>query len=303
VDAPILIAGPTASGKSRLAIDLAQRLGGAVVNADSMQVYRELRVLTARPSAEDEALAPHRLYGHVPAAERYSVGRWLADLADVLAEVRGAGLQPIIVGGTGLYFNALTRGLAAVAPIPADVRAAVRRESEGVPSEALHARLASVDAEGAAANRAGDRARILRALDVVTATGRSLTEWRRTSAAPPLVDPHSARKIILSPDRMLLHDRIAARAAQIIREGAAAEVEALVRLTIDAELPAMKAIGVRELIDHHAGKLAPDETLAAIRTETRRYAKRQMTWFRNQMSDWPRYDDAAVALDAAAGRA
>lgn len=285
--ADILIAGPTASGKSRLALDLAARHGGVVVNADSMQVYGELRILTARPAPADEAVVPHRLYGHVPARERYSVGRWLGDVARVLAETHREGRRAIIVGGTGLYFKALTEGLAAVPEIPAEVRAAVHRESQDVPTPALHARLTAVDPEDAAAIRVGDRARVLRALDVFTATGRSLAEWRRVAASPPLVDPASAQRILLDPDRAELRARIARRAERMLEEGALEEVRSLVALALDPELPAMKAIGVRALAAHMAGDMSRDEALAAIATDTRRYAKRQVTWFRNQMADWP----------------
>ena len=298
---PILLAGATASGKSRLALELAERGGGLIVNANSMQVYAELRVLTARPSPADEAAAPHRLYGHVPAATRYSVGRWLGDVAGVLAEARREKRPAIVVGGTGLYFKALTEGLAAVPAIPADVRARLRAESDGAATPDLHARLAALDPEDAAAIRTNDRSRILRALEVVTATGRSLAEWRRVAAAPPLVDPASAKRIVLSPDRAELHRRIAARAERMLEEGALEEVAALARLGLDPELPAMKAIGVRELMAHAAGTLSRDAALAAIATETRRYAKRQMTWFRNQMADWPRASDAS-ALDLAGAR-
>ncbi len=284
----ILIAGPTASGKSHLALELAARGGSVIVNADSMQVYGALRILTARPSPADEAAAPHRLYGHVPAATRYSVGRWLGDVAVVLDQARREGRPAIVVGGTGLYFRALTEGLAAVPAIPADLRAAISDESEGVETPALHARLASVDAEDAAALRVSDRARILRAFEVFTATGRSLAEWRRDAAAPPLVDPATAERMVLDPDRAALHARIAVRAGRMLEEGALAEVEALIALGLDPDLPAMKAIGVRELMAFQAGALSRDEALAAIATETRRYAKRQMTWFRNQMANWPR---------------
>ena len=296
--ASILLAGPTASGKSRLALELAARHGGVIVNADSMQVYGELRVLTARPSPADEAAAPHRLYGHVPAATRYSVGRWLGDVAAVLDAVHREGRVAIVVGGTGLYFKALTEGLAAVPAIPADLRAAVLAESVGVATPDLHARLAAIDPEDAAAIRVNDRARVLRALEVVTATGRSLADWRRVAAAPPLVDPSSAKRIVLAPDRAELHRRIAARAARMLDEGARAEVAALAALRLDPDLPAMKALGVRELMALEAGVLSRDEALATIATETRRYAKRQMTWFRNQMADWPRDGDAS-ALDLA----
>ena len=207
-----LIAGPTASGKSHLALELAARTGGLVVNADSMQVYGALRVLTARPSPADEAAVPHRLYGHVPAATRYSVGRWLDDVAVVLDEARRDGRPAIVVGGTGLYFKALTDGLAAVPAIPVDLRAALQTDSDGVATPDLHARLASVDPDDAAAIRPGDRARVLRALEVFTATGRSLAEWRRVAAEPPLVDPATAERRVLDPDRAALHARIAARA-------------------------------------------------------------------------------------------
>jgi tRNA dimethylallyltransferase len=295
----VLIAGPTASGKSHLALDLAARHGGLVVNADSMQVYAELRVLTARPSPADEAAVAHRLYGHVPAATRYSVGRWLGDVAAVLAEARGQGRRAIIVGGTGLYFRALTEGLAAVPAIPAEVRVALRDESEGAETPALHARLASLDPEDAATIRTSDRSRIVRALEVFTATGRSLAGWRRVAAAPPLVDPATAERMVLAPDRAVLHRRIAARAAKMLEEGALAEVAALLSLGLDKELPAMKAIGVRELTAHMAGNLSREEALASIATETRHYAKRQMTWFRNQMADWPQVA-AASPLDLAA---
>ncbi len=299
--AAILLAGPTASGKSRLALELAAGHGGLVVNADSMQVYAELRVLTARPSPADEAAAPHRLYGHVPAATRYSVGRWLADVAVVLDEARRRRRPAIVVGGTGLYFKALTEGLTAVPAIPTEVRAAIRAESDRVAAPDLHARLAAVDSEDAAAIRASDRSRILRALEVITATGRSLAEWRRVAAAPPLVDPASVRRIVLAPDRAALHSRIAERAERMLEAGALEEVRALAALGLDAELPAMKAIGVRELLALEAGALSRAEALAAIATETRRYAKRQMTWFRNQMGDWPRAADAS-ALDLVALR-
>ncbi len=299
--AVVLLAGPTASGKSRLALALAAKYGGVVVNADSMQVYAELRVLTARPSAADEAAAMHRLYGHVPAATRYSVGAWLKDVAPILDEARRARQFAIVVGGTGLYFKALTEGLAAIPPIPQDVRQAVRRATEGLPADEIHARLAVVDADTARTIRPSDKGRIVRALEVFEATGRSLLRWQEAEQVKPVIDPAAAVRMVLMPDRALLHQRIAERARRMLQGGALAEVEALTSLGLDPELPAMKAIGVRELVDHAAGNLSRDEALAAIATETRRYAKRQMTWFRNQMSDWPRADDAATLDLPAAG--
>jgi tRNA dimethylallyltransferase len=281
----VLLAGPTASGKSRLALDLARRHQGVIVNADSMQVYGELRVLTARPAAADEAEIPHRLYGHVPARERYSVGRWLSDIAAVLTEARRQQLLPIIVGGTGLYFKALTEGLARIPPIPSEVRTRVLQESGEETAEVLHRRLAAVDPEDARRIRASDRARIVRALEIFEATGRSLAAWQERPARP-LIDPGDAERIVLDVDRKLLHERIAERISHMIAEGALAEVRAVAALNLDKDLPAMKAIGVGELMDHVAGRTSLDEALAGMRTETRRYAKRQMTWFRHQMADW-----------------
>ncbi len=290
----ILIAGPTASGKSRLAMELAARHGGAVVNADSMQVYRELGNLTARPSAEDEAAVPHRLYGTVAAATRYSVGAWLGDVGRVLGELRAVGQLPIVVGGTGLYFRALTEGLSAVPPVPAEVRERVRDETAGLSAPELHVRLAASAPDDARQVRPSDRVRILRALEVFEATGRSLARWQEAEPLKPLIDPARTQRIVLSVDRAVLHERIAARAEAMVHGGALAEAEALGALGLDPELPAMKAIGVRELLDHLAGNTSLDEALAAMKTETRRYAKRQETWFRNQMGDWERVDAGAV---------
>jgi tRNA dimethylallyltransferase len=283
----VLIAGPTASGKSRLALDLARRYGGMVINADSMQVYRELRVLTARPAFVDESVAPHRLYGHMAAANRYSVGAWLGDVKDVIDEAREAGRLPIVVGGTGLYFKALGEGLAEIPPVPADIRHEVRALAEGETSEALHRRLAAIDPQDASQIRASDRTRILRAFDVYMATGRPLAVWRE-QPAEPILDMSAVERFVLDPERSLLYVRIDGRAETMITEGAIDEVEALLAHGLSEDLPAMKAIGVRQLSDHLAGKLPLDAALAGIRSETRRYAKRQLTWFRNQMADWPR---------------
>jgi tRNA dimethylallyltransferase len=283
----ILLAGPTASGKSRLALELAHEHDGIVVNADSMQVYGELRILTARPTPADEDAVPHRLYGHVPASTRYSVGRWLDDVAGALDAARDKGRLPILVGGTGLYFKALTDGLAAVPAIPADIREAVLRNSEGEASDTLHRRLGEVDPEDAARIRPSDRSRIVRAMEVFEATGRSLAAWR-ARPADPVLDFSTAEGLVLDPDRARLHERIAKRAEAMIHDGAMAEVEALAKLGLSPDLPAMKAIGVRELLEHIAGKTSLDEALAGMKTETRRYAKRQLTWFRNQMDGWRR---------------
>jgi tRNA dimethylallyltransferase len=282
-------------------MDLARERDGVIVNADSMQVYRELRILTARPSPEDEAGAPHMLYGAIPAARRYSVGAWLTEVGAVLAKVREQGRLPIVVGGTGLYFKALTEGLTAVPPVPVEVRERVRGEAADLTSEELHVRLAAVSPDDARQVRPSDRMRILRALEVFEATGRSLARWQEAEPLQPLIEPDRTQRIVLTIDRGVLHERIAARAEAIVSTGGLAEVQALGALGLDPELPAMKAIGVRELLDHLAGKTSLDEAVAAIKTETRRYAKRQETWFRNQMVDWKRTHSVDV-LDLEASR-
>jgi tRNA dimethylallyltransferase len=283
--AAVLIAGPTASGKSALALALAETLGGVIVNADSMQVYRDLRIITARPSPEDEARAPHRLYGHVDAGENYSVGRWCRDVAEALAGTAAQGRVSILVGGTGLYFKALTSGLAAVPPIPADIRTHVRGrlQSEGVAP--LFAELIKRDPATAQRLMPNDRSRISRALEVVLATGRSLTDWHR-EGLPPLVDPARAVKVFLACERKQLIARIETRFAVMLKAGALDEAKALAARRLDPLLPAMKAHGVPWLIRHLNGEISIDEAAAGAVMDTRRYAKRQVTWFRNQMADW-----------------
>jgi tRNA dimethylallyltransferase len=281
----VLIAGPTASGKSALALRLAREFAGTVVNADSMQVYRDLRIITARPTPEEEALAPHRLYGHVDAAENYSVGRWCADAAQALNEAWGQGRLPILVGGTGLYFKALTQGLAAIPPIPPEVRAAVRERLTADGVAALYAELERRDPPAAARLMPGDRSRITRALEVVTATGRSIVDWHR-EGMPAAFDPAGSVTVFLDPDRAALHRRIGARFDGMLAEGAIEEVEALRRRNLDPMLPAMKAHGVPWLMRHLAGEIGLDEAAEGGKRDTRRYTKRQATWFRNQLPDW-----------------
>ena len=283
--AAVLIAGPTASGKSALALALAETLGGVIINADSMQVYRDLRIITARPSPEDEARAPHRLYGHVDAGENYSVGRWCRDVAEALAGTAAQSRVPILVGGTGLYFKALTSGLAAVPPIPADIRTHVRGrlQSEGVAP--LFAELIKRDPATAQRLMPNDRSRISRALEVVLATGRSLTDWHR-EGLPPLVDPARAVKVFLACERKQLVARIETRFAVMLKAGALDEAKALAARRLDPLLPAMKAHGVPWLIRHLNGEISIDEAAAGAVMDTRRYAKRQVTWFRNQMTNW-----------------
>ena len=281
----ILIAGPTASGKSALALKLAEKLGGTIINADSMQVYRDLRIITARPTPAEEARVPHRLYGHVDAAENYSVGRWCTDVAAVLADLQRAGQLPILVGGTGLYFKALTQGLAAVPPTPPDVRAAVRARLEALGPEGLHAELQKRDRAMAERLKPGDRTRVARALEVLEATGRSLVEWQREGMRA-ILDPARATKIFLNPDRAALHARIDARFEAMLAEGAIEEVRALDAHGLDPLLPAMKAHGVPWLRRHLHGEITLAQAATGAKQDTRRYTKRQVTWFRHQMPEW-----------------
>jgi tRNA dimethylallyltransferase len=299
----ILIAGPTASGKSALALALAERLGGIVVNADSMQVYRDLRIITARPTPAEEARVPHRLYGHVDAAVNYSVGRWLADVREALAEIDRLGRRPILVGGTGLYFKALTRGLSAVPAIPADIRAAIRARLEADGPEALHDELARRDPASAARLSPRDRTRIARSLEVMEATGRSLSDWHR-EGMPPVLDASRAVKVFLAPDRAALYARIDARFAQMLAAGALEEVRALAARRLDPLLPAMKAHGVPWLIRHLESHISLAEAAEHAKQDTRHYAKRQFTWFRHQLGDWPTAvpEAALECLLAACGR-
>ena len=281
----VLIAGPTASGKSALALEVAESLGGVIVNADSMQVYRDLRVITARPTADDEAWAPHKLYGFVDAAENYSVGRWYRDVEDALKEIGKQGRVPILVGGTGLYFKALTSGLAAVPPIPADIRAGVRGRLQHEGAPALHAELMRLDPATAQRVTANDRSRISRALEVVLATGRALSDWHR-EGLPPLIDPARAVKVFITCERKELVRRIEARFDTMMKSTAFDEVRRLAERKLDPALPAMKAHGVPWLIRHLNGEISREDAIAGAVMDTRRYAKRQLTWFRNQMKDW-----------------
>ena len=281
----MLIAGPTASGKSALALDLARRLRGLIINTDSMQVYRDLRIITARPSREEEREVPHRLYGHVDAAVNYSAGRWVADAAAALVEARSDGRLPIFIGGSGLYFRALTRGLSAVPPIPAAIREQVRDRLAQQGPEALHAELARRDPASAGRLKPRDRIRIARALEVLEATGRSLTDWHR-DGLPPVLAPGEATAVFLAPDRDTLYARIDRRFAQMLNGGALEEVRRLAARRLDPLLPAMKAHGVPALIRHLKGELSLDEAAAIGRLDTRRYAKRQFTWFRHQLPEF-----------------
>ncbi len=286
----MLIAGPTASGKSRLAMALASTADrpAIVVNADSMQVYDVLRILTARPSAKEMRKVPHCLFGHIDPARRYSVGAWLTDVRFILADAEASGALPIVVGGTGLYFRALEGGLAEMPAISPAVRGALERLLAEEGHDALRRRLEIADPRGAAKIRPGDTQRTLRALEVVEASGRPIAAWQDAGARRPLVDPAATLRLVLAPDRAELHRRIGARFDVMLEEGALDEVRALRTRNLDPALPAMRAIGVRELSAHLDGLASLDEAVAASKAASRRYAKRQETWFRNQMPDWER---------------
>ncbi len=288
----ILITGPTASGKSALSLDLAARYGGVVINADSMQVYDTLRILTARPSDTEMAGIEHRLYGHVPASETYSTGAWTRDLAPVLDEIRERNRLPIIIGGTGLYFKALTGGLSAMPPVPAALREALRAELAAQGAAALHDALSRDDAEAAARIRPGDGQRILRALEVKRASGRSILAFQAESG-PVLVDSDRALKLVVEPERALLRKRIDRRFSTMLEEGAVEEVKRVLALELSPDLPVMKAIGVPQIAAMLAGTMTREQVVETASAATRQYAKRQMTWFRNQLGpDWIRVDPA-----------
>ncbi|MGV2981585.1 tRNA (adenosine(37)-N6)-dimethylallyltransferase MiaA [Camelimonas sp. ID_303_24] len=284
VDA-VLIAGPTASGKSALAIDMARRLNGVVINADSMQIYRDLHTLTARPSAADEQAAPHRLYGVIDGAENFSVARWLAAAGQELQRARDLALTPIFVGGTGLYFRALLEGLSDIPPTPPALRAALRAEAETLAGDALHARLAARDPLMAGRLRPGDRQRILRALEVVEATGRSLATFQEQRVPGPLAGARTQR-LFLAPERATLYGRIDARFDQMMQLGAVEEVERLAARGLDPALPVMRAHGVPGLTAWLRGAATREDAVTRGKADTRHYAKRQFTWFRHQMAGW-----------------
>lgn len=297
----ILIAGPTTSGKSALAARLAREFGDAVVvNADSMQVYADLSVLTARPGREEMAALPHALYGHVDGAVNYSVGRYVEDLARLLDDLAAAGARPILVGGTGLYFKALIEGLSDMPPVPDAVRERVRRDAEGRPTPELHAHLECLDPQAAARLRPSDRLRVLRALEIFAATGRSVLSFHGSRRPGPLTGKPSLR-IVLHPERHDVRARIDARFSAMIREGALEEAAALAARALDPALPVMRAHGVPGLLAHLRGEATLADAVARGQRDTRAYAKRQFTWARTQMRDWLAVSPEAAfaaALDA-----
>jgi tRNA dimethylallyltransferase len=296
----VLIAGPTASGKSALALRLAEKAGGVVINTDSMQVYRDLRIVTARPTPDEEARVPHRLYGHRDAAINCSVGTWLEDAAAALAEARCAGKLPIFTGGSGLYFKALLRGLSSVPPVPGEIREAVRARLERDGIEALHAELKRRDPVMGERLKPRDRARVARALEVIEATGRSISDWH-AHGLPPLLAPANLTAVFLAPERAELYARIDRRFENMLAGGALEEVAALAKRALDPILPAMKAHGVPALIRHLRGEVSLAQAAAVGARDTRHYAKRQFTWFRHQLPEfeWTAPDDAPRRLEMA----
>jgi tRNA dimethylallyltransferase len=278
----LIVAGPTASGKSALALAVAEAFGGVVINADSMQVYRDLAILTARPGPEEEARAPHRLYGILPASDRCSAGRWRSLALAEIDAAHKADLLPIVCGGTGLYIRALTHGLSPMPDVPEEVRDALKGRLEKEGPASLHAELAQRDPAMATRLQPSDSQRVVRALEILEATGRSLLDWQTGPAESPPGD-FLFRTILLMPPREALYANCDRRLEAMLEAGALDEVRRLADLHLDASLPAMKALGVGEFAAHLAGERDRAEALSAAQQATRRYAKRQMTWFRNQI--------------------
>jgi tRNA dimethylallyltransferase len=285
-----LIAGPTASGKSALALRLAQAAGGEIVNADSMQLYADLDILTARPTREEEARAPHHLYGMADGAQAWSVGRWLAAARQALAEIAARGRTAIVVGGTGLYFRALTQGLADIPPVSRPIRQEQADLFNALGEAEYRLRLAKDDPLSQARIAPGDRQRLLRAGEVFAATGRSLSEWQ--ARTPAGLGAGSWRGVVLDLPRAELYRRCDARLQAMNDAGVMDEVAALMARGLGPALPVMKAVGVREFGEALAGAVSPAEALARAQMQTRRYAKRQLTWFRHQTPAWPRIEAA-----------
>ncbi|MEL7528908.1 MAG: tRNA (adenosine(37)-N6)-dimethylallyltransferase MiaA [Pseudomonadota bacterium] len=285
----ILIAGPTASGKSAFALKVAAECNGVIVNADSMQLYEDLRIVSARPSAAEEDLVPHRLYGILPASTAFSTGAWLRLAAKEIDGLRADGKVPVVVGGTGLYFKGLTEGFADMPEIPDDVRQAARAlcDREGV--DGLRAALAREGDEEAAA-ALNDPQRLSRALEVIVATGKPLSVWQASAQTDPFLSADDSIRIVLAPPRSWLHDRIEQRARLMLSEEGIGEVRMLLEQGLSPQLPAMRAIGVAEIRDFLSGETGYEDTVHRLTVATRQYAKRQETWFRNQMPDWQRVD-------------
>lgn len=282
---PVLIAGPTASGKSALALAIAEQQGGVIVNADAIQVFDDWRVLTARPSVEDEARAPHALYGHIPGTQAYSVGHWLREVGPLLQ-----GDRPIFVGGTGLYFSALTEGLADIPPTPPQVRA---EGEELLQAKGLAALIAQLDAASLARIDQQNPARVARAWEVLHATGRGIADWQ-DDTPPPLLPLAEAQPLVLDAPKDWLTPRIETRFRQMVKTGALDEARAN-RATWSPTLPSAKAIGAAELMAHLDGDISLDDAIDRATILTRQFAKRQRTWFRARMGAWPKLSPAELA--------
>lgn len=290
----ILIAGPTASGKSAAALTLAEEIGAEIVNADALQVYRDLQILSARPSPADELRGAHHLFGHIDGAVRYSVGGWAKDVAATLAAVRARGKPAVVVGGTGLYFRALTEGLSDAPDIPADIRRDAEARLAAIGLDAFRAEVLAAD-PAMARLKPADRQRHLRAWEVWRATGRPLSKIQQAAGTP--IAPAIAAKVIIEPPRADLYRVIDTRFDAMLAKGAMDEARALRARNLDPMLPVMKAVGVAELLLHLGGALSLDEAVHGAKQSSRRFAKRQMTWFRNQTPDWPRTSAPAEAVE------
>lgn len=283
----ILIHGPTASGKSALAIELARKLGGEVINADSMQVYRDLQVISARPTEEEMAGVPHHLFGHVDAATRYSTGEWLEAARGVLKRLQRQNKHAVIVGGTGLYLLALTQGLSDIPPVPDDIRAEVRAISDTEGADGLRARLAPHDPDLAERLGTGDKQRLARAYEVWLATGRPLSDFQ-SERQPPVLKEGEWTGFALTPPRTALYKKIDRRFEGMLMQGAVEEARALVARDLNPELPAMKALGMPSIAAFVRGEISAEEAAESAKRESRRYAKRQFTWIGRQFPLWPR---------------
>ncbi|MBO6893495.1 MAG: tRNA (adenosine(37)-N6)-dimethylallyltransferase MiaA [Roseibium sp.] len=288
----ILIAGPTASGKSALALEIAQKLGGVIINADSMQLYEDLRIVSARPSIDEEALVPHRLYGILPASTPFSTGAWLRRAVDEIEAVRASGQVPVLVGGTGLYFKALTEGFADLPEIPETVRREARNLADREGVEGLKTRLLELG-DTNASRTLQDPQRLARALEVLMATGEPLSIWQENHQSRPYLAPGETTRIVLAPPRAWLHNRIEQRAQLMMGPEGITEVRKLLERGLSTKLPAMRAIGVAEIGTYLSGENDIAETTYRLTVATRQYAKRQETWFRNQMPDWQRLDPSS----------
>ena len=282
----ILIAGPTASGKSAVALALAERFNGTIINADSMQIYEDLRSLSARPSIEDEARVPHVLYGHIGAETAYSAGHYAKDVSKALDQIRAAARVPIIVGGTGLYFKVLLEGLSPVPEIDPEIRTKWRTAGQTEDAGTLHAMLGSMDPVMAARLRPGDRQRIVRALEVLEQTGQSLAQWQDKPGTPVLPHPEGIVKLVVAPPRDILHQRADSRFEAMMSAGAVDEVRALMARNLDPRSLVLRALGVRPLSDWLRGVIAREEAVARGQAETRQYIKRQTTWLKKNMMSW-----------------